>query len=140
MLLLLSSPNIMDESFWNQSESLIIISSTIAILGFGIYMPLKMKRINIGPQRIIFQNYLFGSNVRDINLKEYDYYKIIQEESENGIFEAVWLIKNGRLKDSFSTYQYANYNSMRHKLNIKFDGTLDKSLLKQLSYRWGAKI
>ena len=140
MLLFLTSPNILEPNFWNESESLIILLISLSLFAFGCLPLLKMKTIRIEPNRIVFQSYLFGSHIKEVNFKEYDYYKIVHEESENGMFEAVWLIKDEKLADSFSTYQYSNYNALETALPLNYKGELDISPIKQLSCKFGAKI
>ena len=139
-LLFLTTPNIMEPNFWNETESLLLLLISLSIFAFGCFPLLKMKTIRIEPNRIIFQNYLFGSNIKEVNFKEYDYYKIVHEESENGTFEAVWLIKEEKLADSFSTYQYSNYDALETALPLTYKGELNISPFKQLSCKLGGKI
>ena len=139
-LLLLTSPNIIQPEFWSDPHSILIFIASVIIFAFGCLPLLKMRTIRIEPLHIIYQKYVFRSNTREVNLKKYDYYKILYEESENGIFEAVWLIKDGKLADSFSSYQFSNYKDMENALNIRNEGLLDLSPIKQLLCKLGARI
>ena len=78
--------------------------------------------------------------VRIVNINNYDCYKIVHEETENGVYEAVWLIKDGKIADSFSTYQYSNYNSMVNAISLKYEGKLSRSPIKLLMCKFGRKI
>ncbi|MEZ4802341.1 MAG: hypothetical protein R2797_06175 [Gelidibacter sp.] len=139
-LLFLMSPNVFEAEFWQTPRCILIGLASMIILILGCLPLLKMKIICIDSQRIMFKNYVFASRVKEVNLNAYDYYKSINEESENGIFEAVWLIKDEKLVDSFSTYQYSNYNALKSALNLRYKGKLDVSPMKQLFCRFGVKI
>lgn len=102
-LLLLILPNILQPEFWSNPQSILILFASVLIFFLGCVPLLKMRTILIEPLHIRYQKYLFKSNTREVNLKKYDYYKLVHEESENGMFEAVWLINNGKLSDSFSS-------------------------------------
>lgn len=99
-----------------------------------------MRTLCIEAERIIFRKHFLASNIKEVYLKNYDYYKIVHEESENGTFEAVWLIKDGKLADSFSTYQYSNYKELKATLNLRCEGLLEISPIKQLLRKLGARI
>lgn len=139
-IVLLATPSILEPDYWNDPESLLILFVSLMLLVLGCLPLFKMKRIRIEPHRMVYQNYLFGSQMKDVDLKYYDYYKIVHEESENGIFEAVWLIKNDKLADSFSTYQYVNYDAMEIALPVKYEGELVISPFRQMLIKLGAKI
>ena len=139
-LLFFASPNIIQPKFWNDWQSIFIFIVSIGILCFGCLPLLKMNIIRIETQHIVFQKHLLTSNTREVSLKDYDYYKIVHEESENGIFEAVWLIKDGKLMDSFSTYHYSNYRELEAALNLRYEGLLELSPIKQLLCKFGAPI
>lgn len=139
-LLFLQNPSVVEAKFWNEWQSIMIVILAITIVTFGCLPLLKMKTICIEGHQITFQNYVFGSNIRKVRVQDFDYYQTIQEESENGMFEATWLIKNGKLMNAFSTYQYSNYNALRSALNLKYKGQLDISPIKQLCCRFGLKI
>lgn len=139
-LLYFSSPNVMEPNFWKKPISILILLISISIVLFGSLLLFQIKTIRIGPKRIIFQNYLMPKKVRIVNIKDYDCYKIVHEETENGVYEAVWLMKNGKMADSFSTYQYKNYNSMVNAMILKYEGTLSPSPMKLLMCKLGFKI
>jgi len=119
---------------------MLILFGSISILVFGSFPLFKLKILKIQPQRLVFQNYLFASNVKVVQLKSYDFYKIVYEETENGFSEAVWLIKDEKLVDSFSNYQYTNYKELKSGLNLENKGVLDLSPMRQLRCRFGEKI
>ncbi|MEO6347762.1 MAG: hypothetical protein ABIO60_07615 [Aquaticitalea sp.] len=89
---------------------------------FRRFSNFKDENITIEAQSILFQNYLFLSKVKEVKFKEFDYYKIVNEESRNGILEAVWSIKGGRLADTFSTFQCSNYKALKSALKLKYKG------------------
>lgn len=140
LLFFLSSPDRTHPEPWNDPQSILIFLFAAAILLFGCFPLLKMESLRIESERIIFQKYVFASNIKEVQFKYYDYYKIIYEESENGEYEAVWLIKNGKLAKSFSSYEYSNFKDLKEALNIENKGQLDLSPIKQLRCKLGAKI
>ncbi|MCK0114790.1 hypothetical protein [Gelidibacter sp. F63206] len=140
LLFFLSSPDSIHPELWNDPQSILTSLFAAAILLFGCFPLLKMETIRIESERIIFQKYVFTSNIKEMPFKYYDYYNIIYEESENGEYEAVWLIKNGKLAKSFSSYEYFNFKDLKEALNIENKGPLDLSPIKQLRCKLGAKI
>ena len=140
ILFFLASPDDNKPVPWNEPESLLIFSASLLILIFGAMPLFKMPSIRIDKHHIVFQRYLLSSIIKTVDIKNYDYYKIVQEESENGSFEAVWLIKDKKLVDSFSTYQYSNYGDLKTALDLKNKGHLELSPMKQLWCKLGGKI
>lgn len=139
-LIFLVSPTILEPEFWNSMDSMGMLLASISILIFGSLPILKMKIIRIEKHQLVFQKYVFGSNIRMVNLKYYDHYKTVLEETENGLFESVWLIKDGKLEDSFSTYQYVNFTELKSAIVLENKGELDASPMKQLLCRFGSTI
>lgn len=68
-LLFLTSPSVVEPKFWNEFQSILIAIVAIAIVAFGCLPLLKMRSIRIEQQQIVFQKYVFGSNIRKVNLK-----------------------------------------------------------------------
>lgn len=133
-------PNAITLENWHEPQSLLILAVSIIILALGCLPLLKMRKIHITPQRIIFKKQLFSSSIKEVHFKSYDCYKTIYEETENDGYEAVWLIKDKKIADSFSSYQYSNYKKLKAALNLKYEGELDFSPIKQLQCKLGARI
>lgn len=138
-LLFLVEPDILKEEFW-KSASVFMLPMAFIMICIGFFPLYKMKKITIKQNHIIFQNYLMPSKINDRHLNEYDYYQIVSEETENGFFESVWLIKDGRVKDRFSSYQYSNYAQLKSGLDLEYKGSLNLSPLKQFRCILGSKI
>ncbi len=140
MLFFISSPDIVEPEPWNNLHSILIFLCAAAILAFGCLLLFKMETIRIKSECIIFQKHVFASNIKEVPFKNYDYYKTIYEESENGEFEAVWLIKDEKMAKSFSSFQYSNFNELKEALNLENKGQLHLSPMKQFLCKCGAKI
>lgn len=70
----------------------------------------------------------------------YDYYLTIEEYSRAGTYEAIWLIKNGRVKSRISSFYYSNYNDLKDSLSLRNRGTLNANTFMQLFYLLGMRI
>src|SRR5690606_18408217 len=132
LLGILAGLPVLETDFWTTKGNLFIVLAFLSVSCFGCLPLLGMKRIRIGPQNISFQSYLFPSRVKVMNWKAYDFYYTICEESEHGSYEAVWLVKHGKLVDSFSSFKYSNYKELKSKLDLEDRGILELPPLKQL--------
>lgn len=125
---------------WIDPLSILTFIAAVGILVLGAIPLFNMQTIRIDTVYITFQKQVCSSHIKQQSIKNYDYYRTIHESSENGEFEAVWLIKDGKLVKSFSSFQYANYNDLKKHLNLEYKGHLHLSPIKQLLCKLGAKI
>lgn len=72
----------------------------------------------------------------------YDYWVIVNESSSAGTYEAIWLIKNNRIKNRFSSFYYTNYSKLKRNVegSVKGKGQLKIGSLGQLTALLGFKI
>lgn len=140
MLFFISSPDMVEPEPWNNLHSILMFLFAAAIVALGSVLLFKMETIRIKSERIVFQKHVFASNIKEVPIKNYDYYKTIYEASENGEFEAVWLVKDGKMVKSFSSFQYSNYKELKEALNLENKGQLHLSPMKQFLCKCGAKI
>ena len=70
----------------------------------------------------------------------YDYYLTIEEYSRGGTHEAVWLIKNGKVKSRISSFYYSNYQDLKDSLCLRDSGTLNANAFSQLFYLLGMRV
>lgn len=140
LLFFVVSPDNAEPEPWSDPQSILMFLFAVAILAFGCLPLLKMKTMRIESDRIIYQKQVFASHIREVLFKDYDYYKVIYEETENGTFEAVWLIKDGILINCFSSYEYSNFKELKRALNLENKGLLNLSPMKQFLCQLGAKI
>jgi|ERR1700757_1157569 len=69
----------------------------------------------------------------------FDYYILVDETSKNTTHEAVWLVKNGRIKGRFSSFYYTNYNDLVSQVNVRGYGKKHFSSIAQLFILMGLK-
>lgn len=100
LLIFLFIPDISKPEPGNDPLSIFTFLLAVSILIFGCTPLLKMEIIRVEYDRISYQKQVFASNIKEVHFKNYDYYKTIYEASENGSFEAVWLLKDGKLAKS----------------------------------------
>ena len=53
---------------------------------------------------------------------DFDYYLTVDESSQHSTHEAIWLIKNKRLKARFSSFYYSNYDDLIDQVRTKNKG------------------
>ncbi|MFD3002598.1 hypothetical protein ACFS7Z_19665 [Pontibacter toksunensis] len=53
---------------------------------------------------------------------DFDYYITVDENSRYSTYEAVWLIKDGKLKGRFSSYYYSNYYEIKSQIKTRRGG------------------
>ena len=53
---------------------------------------------------------------------DFDYYILVDETSSYNTHEAVWLIKDEKIKERFSSFYYRNYTDMKKQIKTKGHG------------------
>ena len=114
------------------------------VLGFQsillILFATQNRYIMADKTKITFINPLLPFKRHTCNWTDYDYYITIQEQSRGSTHEAVWLIKNNKIKDRFSSFYYSNYEIMKGAVQVKYLGELQAGPFKQLFSLMGMKI
>jgi hypothetical protein len=70
----------------------------------------------------------------------YDKINTLQETTQYGSYEAIWLIKNNRLKDRISSFYYVNYSNIKNEIGINISESLDINPFRLLVAFLGVKI
>ncbi len=52
-------------------------------------------------------------------MDRFDSYILVDERSRHTTHEAVWLVKNEKLKGRFSSFYYTNYPELKAKIKTK---------------------
>jgi hypothetical protein len=73
------------------------------------------------------------------NWTDFDYYMKVEESSQHATHEAVWLVKNGRLKARFSSFYYTNFEDLADEIRATKKGYGDFSPFEQLFVLIGLK-
>ena len=111
----------------------------LQLIFFTLFMT-ECKYIKVETDRIIFINPLFPFLRKTRFFTDYDYKQNVEEYSRGGYYEALWLIKNRKLKVRISSFYYSNYNELKNSIKIKDKGKLKINPFKQLGYLFGMKI
>ena len=98
------------------------------------------RYIIAGKTKITFINPLLPFMRHTCNWTDYDGYVTVKEQSRGSTHEAVWLIKNNKIKDRFSSFYYSNYESLKSEVQVKYKGELQAGPIKQLTSLMGMKI
>ncbi|SHK98799.1 hypothetical protein SAMN04488028_1191 [Reichenbachiella agariperforans] len=101
----------------------------------------QCKFIRISKDHITLYNPLLPLLFRRYNWENFDSYTTVMEHSRGGEHEAIWLIKNDRIKVRFSSFYYSNYQKLKREVPLKRKGKYSASPLRQFgSIVFGLKI
>lgn len=53
---------------------------------------------------------------------DFDYFITVDEKSRKSTYEAVWLIKEEKIKERFSSYYYSNYEEIKKQIKPNWKG------------------
>ena len=116
---------------------------SFAILFQLIFLTLlttECKYMKIEKDKITFINPIFPFLRKTKYWNEYDCKQTVDEYSSGGSYEALWLIKNGKLKVRISSFYYSNYDELKNSIILEDRGKLRINPLKQLGCLFGIKI
>jgi hypothetical protein len=100
----------------------------------------ECKYIKVETDKITFINPLLPFLRKTKHLNEFDYMQTVEEVSRGGVYKALWLIKDRKLKIRISSFYYSNYNELQRSINLKNRGTLKINPFKQFGCLLGMKI
>jgi len=107
---------------------------------FLVLLTTECKYMKVETDKITFINPIFPFLRKTIFFNEYDCKQIVEEYSSGGCYEALWLIKNRKLKVRISSFYYSNYSEIKNSIRIKDKGMLIINPFKQLGCLFGMKI
>ena len=97
----------------------------VAVLGMQLLLLIlfatQNRSIIADNNGITFTNPIIPAFRSSYRWTDFEYYVTVEENAEHGTHKAVWLIKDQRLKERFSSYYYANYDELVGQIR-----TLDK--------------
>lgn len=125
-----------------QQDIYAILGTIIApILLFSCILFFSMfKKVTISYDAISFTNPLIPSLHTSVLWTDYDSCYTVQEYTQYKYYEAIWLIKDNRIKNRISSFTYSNYSELRNAIKIDIKGELKMSPLQQSLCVMGAKI
>ncbi len=71
---------------------------------------------------ITFINPLFPFLKKTKTWNEFDYFITVDEKSRYSTHEAVWLIKDKKIKGRFSSFYYSNYSEIKRQMKTNWKG------------------
>lgn len=125
---------------WINGEVIVlaVLCTLICIIPF--YFLLQLKIISVNKDRIIFRTLIFPFIKREMLFSEYDYLYTNIEHTKSGYYDAIWLIKNKKLRDRISSFYYANYDEIIAAIHVKNKGELNIGYIKENLAHFGWKI
>jgi hypothetical protein len=97
----------------NNSNTQKVYAFVIGLQLFFLYLFSTQNRFIIADSDgITFINPILPFLRSTYRWTDFDYYVTVDESSQHSTHEAVWLIKNKRLKARFSSFYYSNYDDL----------------------------
>lgn len=125
---------------WKVSD-FVISGIVILFQVFLLRMLMKDCRyIKIDDEKIIFINPVLPFIQATRYWNDFDCRYTVMEYSRSGYHEAIWLVKNKKLKYRISSFYYANYKELKDSIVVKNNGRLRIGKFKQLACLLGMKI
>jgi len=123
-----------NENFW-----MVIISLGIQILFLLLFMT-QNKYLILDDYGITFVNPLLPFFQKTRKWDYYSEYRRVIEHSQYNTHEAIWLIKDNKLKNRISSFYYQNYKDIKKGIKIEYSGRLRINPFKQLFVIFGMRI
>ena len=92
----------------------------------------QLKYIIITNESITFVNPLLPFFRKTYKWTDFDYFMLTEEDSRYSTYEAVWFIKNDKLKRRFSSFYYSNYQDLKRQIRTQKRSKIEYSQLSQL--------
>jgi len=126
---------------WYDEKTRIAMCFTIGLQGVVLLLLMtQCKYIITDFEGVTFINPIFPFIRKTRKWSDYDYYHTVQESSRSGTYEAIWLIKNNKLKDRVSSFYYSNYSGIKGDIRTKKNGQLRINPFLEIFYWFGLKI
>ena len=107
----------------NDDNALFAYSIIIGLnLLFLILLATQSKFVIADNNGITFINPIIPILRKTKQWTDFDYFILVEEASRYDTHEAVWLIKDERIKGRFSSFYYTNYTDLKKQIKIKGHG------------------
>lgn len=100
----------------------------------------ECKRWKIDANGLSSSPFLFPFLKRHYAWKDFDFYMITEEYTRKESHEAIWLIKDRKLKARISSFYYSNYEELKSAIPISYKGKLVQPPLLQFLCLFGVRI
>lgn len=138
LIFIKAGKRVFDLEFWHNGK--LILFLVIFLETFALSLFLKLKKIVIKKDKIIFQNLVFPFVKKERLFSYYDFSNFVDEQSKTGYYESLWLFKNGKLKDQISSFYFSNYSKLKSELKVQNKGKLKINNIKQAYLKLGGKL
>jgi len=115
------------------------ICSEILILRMLV---IDSRYIKANDEYITYINPILPFLKKRVYWSEYDYYYHVKEHASNATYRTIWLVKNGRLQDRISDFNYKNFSQIRHMATkrVESHGIFRTGNFSLLLYTFGYKL
>lgn len=124
----------------NDNSALFAYSVIIGLnLLFLILLATQSKFVIADKYGITFINPIIPFLRKSNQWTDFDYYILVDEDSRYETHEAVWLIKDKKIKGRFSSFYYTNYQDLKKQIKTKGHGKRHYGPFEQLFALLGLK-
>lgn len=107
---------------------------------FLILLATQSPRVLINDKDIKFQNPVLPFLRKSYDWFDFDFYYTVEEQSRGATYEAIWLVRNGKLKRRISSFYYSNYELIKENIALPYHGRLRINPFKQLYCLLGGSL
>jgi hypothetical protein len=126
--------------FMNNSNTQKVYAFVLGLQLFFLYLfSLQNRFIIADSDGITFINPILPFLRSTYRWTDFDYYVTVDESSQHSTHEAVWLVKNKRLKARFSSFYYSNYKDLIDQVKTTSKGDKYFNPIEQLFILMGLK-
>lgn len=136
-----SNSDLSDPETWRDGTSrfLLIFTGGMQILLLFLFMT-QCRFIIITETSVRFINPLLPFLVSKYDWADFDYCKSVEEYSRYQSHEAIWFIKDGKLRQRISSFYYSNYGALKRHIKTPYKGRLKMGPFKQMYCMLGGPI
>jgi glucan phosphoethanolaminetransferase (alkaline phosphatase superfamily) len=138
---LFTATNFREHEKWNDRSLLIIllIVGSIQILLLRLLMT-QFRYIVINKETIKFANPFLPFISSTYTWSDFDYFQTVEEHSKYNTHQAIWLIKDDKIKRRVSSYYYTNYGAIISSIKTPYKGKLKMNPIRQVYCLLGGRI
>lgn len=136
-----SNTNFLDAETWTDESLLffLLFTGMIQYLLLLLFMT-QCHIIILTDSSIKFVNPILPFIGTEYNWADFDYCKSVEEYSKHGSYEAIWFIKDGKLKKRISSFYYSNFGVIKRHIKTPYKGKLKMNPFRQLYCLSGGRI
>lgn len=119
----------------NSLFGFILLIGLITLIFIQFITQCKLIKVDINGITLI--NPLFHNLRNTKQWTDFDYFILVEEATENDTYEAIWLVKDGKIKVRISSFYYSNYIDLKKQIKLKSLGIQHIGKLSQLLHVLG---